>query len=316
MGSTSIEWATHSWNPGVYGCEEVSPACANCYAAKMAHRLVAMGNYPDGITTKRASGVHWSGEVKVHRAYDERLDQWRDEVLTHDLPKRGPARVFTTSMGDLFHKAVPLDFLVKVFAEIERRPWADFLVLTKRPERFAEFSETYRLPNNVWAGTTVENQKYADERVPHLLRIRGAAVRFLSVEPMLGPIDLLYAAFNGADSFGSMAGIDWVIAGGESGSKARPSSPAWFRDLRDQCVRAKVAFFFKQWGQWGLVDRGTKGSIWLGPDGTTVTPALPDPPFGRDLPHEWALMAKIGRAESGRMLDGRTWDELPALVRR
>lgn len=290
MGSTTIEWATHTWNPGIFGCEEVSPACANCYAAKMAHRLVAMGVYPEGITIPRASGVHWSGKVIV-----------ADEVNTNGLPTKG-GRVFVTSMADLFHAEVPHDFIFRVFVEMERRPNVTFMVLTKRIETAAEFGRVYRWPANVWIGTTVEDQKRADERIPYLQAI-DAPVRFLSCEPLLGPIDLLYAAFNGADSLTAMHRIDWVIGGGESGHGARPTHPDWARDLRDQCFNAGVPFMWKQWGdllpacQIGANDRPSARR--------TVSVPSPHNPRKRNTYY------KLGKAHTGRLLDGRTWDEFP-----
>jgi len=308
--TTSIEWTDHTINPGIYGCTEVSPACANCYAAGMAHRLVAMGVYPDGITEKRSSGVHWSGKVSVD--YDQ------IEKAFAKLPKRKNARVFVTSMSDLFHEDVEFAFVHDVFEQMEARPHLTFQVLTKRPERMQAFWQQWQegdykqyvddgvapedvpvleWPTNVWAGCTVEDQKRADERIPHLLRV-PAKVRFLSVEPMVGAVDLdewlkrrehcgdcgailppssedictkcgesgtLITTWGSAQSERKTSGeryddrwhedlqgspISWVICGGESGSKARPSNPAWFRSLRDQCDAAGVAYFFKQWGRW------------------------------------------------------------------
>lgn len=286
--STSIEWTDHTLNPGIYGCTEVSPACANCYAATMAHRLSAMGVYPEGITEKKAAGIGWSGKVIVD--YD------RIGLAFDKLPKRKPARVFVTSMSDLFHEDVPFEFVGRVFEEMAARPHLTFQVLTKRPERMKHFLGPIRptpgcvdcytsravcgrcrgtavlrpnrgrgWPSNVWAGTTVEDQKRADERIPHLLRV-PAPVRFLSCEPLAGAVNLAsYLEDTSDDSAGDvwgmppghadeehqfLRGIQWVIAGGESGPKARPSNPAWFRSLRDQCAEAGVPFFFKQWGRW------------------------------------------------------------------
>ena len=188
---TSIEWATHSWNPGIYGCAEVSPACANCYAAGMAHRLDAMGTSgyhtvpgEQPITTRRASGVHWSGEVRVAQ-----------HPNFGTLPRRRGhtgerLRVFTTSMSDVFHDAVPFEFLDELFDGMVRRgDIADFLVLTKRSARMLAYhrdraERSLLWPRNVWAGVTAENQAFAEERIPDLLRV-PAPRRFVSAEPLL-----------------------------------------------------------------------------------------------------------------------------------
>ena len=273
---TSIDWTDHTLNPGLYGCTEVSPACRNCYAAKMAHRQEHMGNYPVGTTKKSAAGIHWSGRVTVD--YD------RIEKAFAKLPKRKPARVFVTSMSDLFHEDVPFEFVDRVFVEMSRRQHLTFQVLTKRAERMLAYAkhrdQRGRIwPPNVWAGTTVEDQKRADERIPHLLRV-PAKVRFLSCVPLVGPVDLsVYLnpvdECCGGDGMGGCPGLEpchmgrwpldgdpdqpmslhfasihWVITGGESGPGARPSNPEWFRSLRDQCAEAGVPFFFKQWGRW------------------------------------------------------------------
>lgn len=205
MGRTRIEWARHVWNPGLYGCKPVSPACEHCYAAPMAHRLVGMGRYPEGITKRGPDGVGWTGVV-MRSLTIQGLDS---------LPKTdrgGRKRVFVTSMSDVFHPNVPLDHsghswtLMDLFREMRARPHVDFLVLTKRPERAREFAqvasryhvstavyppqtERWTWPANVWIGCTVEDQRRADERIPHLLQI-PARVRFLSCEPLLGPVNL------------------------------------------------------------------------------------------------------------------------------
>jgi protein gp37 len=284
MGLSSIEWTSRTLNPGVYGCELVSPACTHCYAMGMSHRHTAQGLAPEGITRvpTPGRGPVWTGKVVVR--YE------RIAAAFAALPKKPrkdgqPIRVFVTSMADLFHKDVPDDFIDRVFVEMERRPWMTFQVLTKRIERVPTWWETRATyapegmpawPANVWMGTTVEDQRRADERIPHLLRV-PASVRFLSVEPMVGPVDLDPLWCDSCDYAGrsatehvvfeppsqpwctecdrevgspgwlsSVPGIDWVIAGGESGQKARPSDPAWFRALRDQCKAAGVPFFMKQ----------------------------------------------------------------------
>lgn len=342
--TTSIEWTAtrnpdgtvtrgYTCNPGIYGCEEVSPACANCYAAKMAHRQVAMGNYPGGITVKRASGVHWSGEVKVD--YDAIAPAFAK------LPKKKPAKVFLTSMADLFHKDVPFGFIQRVFWAMACRPHLTFLVLTKRPERAAQFTEWLRSRNelwtsrgmvsswpfNVWAGTTVEDQKRADERIPWLLKV-PASVKFLSMEPLLGAVDFHAVDVAVSDSIdpewrdgrrghvivhvlGDADGIDWVIAGGESGPKARPTHPDWFRGIRDQCAEADVPFHFKQWGAFGPWDPKVR------PSSDSDPVVYHDERGGFDYgfleagrPH--SFMARVGKKIAGRLLDGVQHDGVPS----
>lgn len=266
MGETKIEWTDATWNPGIFGCEEVSPACANCYAAPMAHRLVGMGRYPEGVTARRASGVHWSGVVRV-----------ADSIQGLDgLPKRAHKRVFVTSMSDLFHKDVPFRFIADVFDAMNDRQHLTFQVLTKRPERAFEWWQwstalpdpdqdkgiRYCWPRNVWLGATVEDQARADERIPWLLRV-PAPVRLLSMEPLLGPVNLRRVVYDGVCAIDALEGLcgwpsphadcerlHWVITGGESGHRARPSNPQWFRNIRDACLQTDVPFFFKQWGSW------------------------------------------------------------------
>lgn len=325
MGETKIEWTDATWNPGIFGCEEVSPACANCYAAPMAHRLVGMGRYPEGVTVRRASGVHWSGVVRV-----------ADSIQGLDgLPKRAHKRVFVTSMSDLFHKDVPFRFIADVFDAMNDRQHLTFQVLTKRPERAFEWWQwstalpdpdqdkgiRYCWPRNVWLGATVEDQARANERIPALLQI-PARVRFLSCEPLLGPVQLgdalgacrctvesmEGAGWHAANCPATRPRIDWVIAGGESGGGARPSHPDWFRSLRDQCGEAGVPFLFKQWGEF-VSDRDKPyrtplcTAAWVAPDGRwgSVQPQLPGA----------AWVARLGKARAGRELDGRTWDEVP-----
>jgi len=287
MTQSSIEWTDYTLNPGIYGCTEVSRACRNCYAAKMAHRQVAMGNYPTGITTKRASGVHWTGRVEV--------DYSRIGPAFATLPKRKRARVFVTSMGDLFHRHVPEAFIDEVFQAMAVRAHLTFQVLTKRPDRAAWMAgQRSGWPPNVWMGATVENQVAAEQRLPHLLKI-PAPVRFLSMEPLCGLVDVsrwlggcrcVVEALDGAGWHApdcpatEPRPISWVITGGESGPHAEPSHPDWFRSLRDQCVAAGVPFFFKQWGEWGPTGGG---------DG----------------------MAYRGKGYTGRLLDGYEWKQFP-----
>ena len=210
---SSIEWTEATWNP-VTGCTKVSPGCKHCYAERMARRLHAMGqpNYRNGF------------RLTVH-----------DAMLDLPLEWRRPRVVFVNSMSDLFHRDVPAPFVRRVFDVMQRASWHTFQILTKRSDRLLELSADLPWPPNVWMGVSVESAKYA-LRIDHL-RETGAAVKFLSLEPLLGPLDAL-----------DLTGIDWAIVGGESGPKARPMDPLWVTGIRDQCRRAGVAFFFKQWG--------------------------------------------------------------------
>lgn len=250
MSATTIEWATDSLNPGVYGCGLESPACTNCYAMGMAARLERMGRAEYAGLTRDG---RWTGEVRV-APVAEAVERIRRYPRSRSFRRR----IFVTSMADLLHADVSLAWIVEVVVAMAARPDADWLVLTKRADRWPEVAAAVvaRLgcwPGNVWPGVTVEDQKRADERTPHLLRV-PARVRFLSMEPLLGAVDLSeprYRVIGGPidgyfrDAL-SPSGISWVIAGGESGHNARPSHPDWFRALAAQCSAAGVPFFMKQ----------------------------------------------------------------------
>ncbi len=214
MGDKSaIEWTDATWNP-VTGCSKVSPGCKNCYAERLAARLQAMGNprYTNGF------------EVTLHQ-----------DQLTLPLRWKQPKKIFVNSMSDLFHEEVPDDFIIQAFEVMEKADWHLFQILTKRADRLAELAPRLSWPNNVWQGVSVENSDYTC-RIDSLTKV-PAAVRFISVEPLLGPIPSL-----------PLKGISWVIVGGESGPNYRPVQGNWIREIRDQCLIAKVPFFFKQWG--------------------------------------------------------------------
>ncbi|HUV38710.1 MAG TPA: phage Gp37/Gp68 family protein [Planctomycetota bacterium] len=212
-GQSAIEWTEASWNP-VTGCSKVSPGCANCYAERLARRLKAMGqhNYRHGF------------RVTCH-----------EHALDIPLHWRRPQMVFVNSMSDLFHEKVPFAFIAKVFDVMRSGRRHIFQVLTKRSERLAELDAKIDWPDNVWMGVSVENADYTF-RIDQLRRT-GAHVKFLSLEPLLGPLPDL-----------DLDDIDWVIVGGESGPGARPMEKEWVLDLRDQCALGEVPFFFKQWG--------------------------------------------------------------------
>jgi protein gp37 len=226
---SAIEWTDATWNPTT-GCDRVSQGCDHCYALTLAKRLQAMGNpryQRDG--NPRTSGPGFG--LTIHPDKVEEPYRWKK-----------PRRVFVNSMSDLFHASVPTEFIHDVFDVMADLPQHHFQILTKRPRRMltvvsAWYEATRKvLVPNVWLGTSIEDQKWADKRIPLLSEV-PAAVRFLSCEPLLGPIRL-----KRPDAF------DWVIVGGESGWHARPMKEEWVRSLRDQCRGAGVAFFFKQWG--------------------------------------------------------------------
>lgn len=240
MGDKSaIEWTDATWNP-VTGCNKVSPGCKNCYAERLAARLHAMGNprYKNGF------------DLTLH-----------PDQLTLPLRWGQPRQIFVNSMSDLFHEDVPEDFILRAFETMVKADWHVFQILTKRAERLAEIAPKLPWPDNVWQGISIENADYT-WRIEHLVKV-PAAVRFLSVEPLLGPIPTL-----------PLKGISWVIVGGESGPHYRPVETTWVRDIRDQCLKAKVPFFFKQWGGFTpkAGGRTLDGRLWN---------AMPKPPSGR-----------------------------------
>jgi len=305
---SKIEWTDETWNP-VTGCAKVSPGCRNCYAERMSARLEAMGNW------KYRNGFR----LTVHTGALEEPLRWRK-----------PRRVFVCSMSDLFHKDVGVGFLERVFHVMQSCPEHTFQVLTKRPERAAELAGVLPWPENVWVGTSVEDEARRF-RIEQLARI-PARVRFLSCEPLLGPLELREPW---------LSWLSWVIVGGESGPGARPMHPDWPRKLRDDCVDAGVPFFFKQWGRcapwldparftyggaeraphvWVDGDTGANGRCWIYDDDGSWQNYTKDPraafdvePLGDRGPGRIAVMAPVGKKAAGRKLDGRTWDQFPEL---
>jgi protein gp37 len=330
MAETSIEWATHVWNPTT-GCDRVSKGCDNCYALTMAKRLKGMGaaKYQrDGDPATSGPGFG----VTEHR-----------DTLNDPFGWRKPRRVFVNSMSDLFHDAVSEGFIAQVFAAMAATPKHTYLILTKRHARMRSLLRKWApvtgvppwvhtgewpLPN-VWLGVSAEDQHWADIRVPALLET-PAAVRFLSCEPLLGPVDLrnlkarngalidclggdVKSATDGVVYTGTPSVVDWVIVGGESGPGARPMHPDWARSLRDQCVSAGVPYHFKQRGAFTWETAG--GGNWPEPDlyvNDVTGEALPEhavPTTG-----SWKGVWRIGKKRAGRELDGRTWDQFPAVA--
>lgn len=314
---TSIEWTDASWNP-VTGCTQVSPGCDHCYAETFAERW-------------RGTPGHY-----FEQGFDVTL---RPDKLSLPLRWRKPRRIFVNSMSDLFHQDIPDDYIARVFAVMAATPQHTYQLLTKRHGRMrsliggsdgsghrlleattdeetarALYDAPWPLPN-VWLGVSVEDQKTADLRIPVLLAT-PAAVRWLSCEPLLGHVDL--ARFlhwrpigeNLADApmpphmaqAVGLPALHWVVAGGESGSGARPMHPDWARSLRDQCLTAGVPFFLKQWGEWA--PNGQRGIGWISDRERLVGDPLDD--YGHR-----EVIERIGKKSAGRELDGRTWDQYP-----
>jgi protein gp37 len=345
---TAIEWTDATW-PVTVGCDHVSPGCDHCYAAKLTSgRLKHRPEYA-GL----AENGRFNGTV---RTLPDRLD-W-------PLKWRKPRRVFVCSMSDLFHDSVPDEFIARVFAVMALTPRHTFQVLTKRHARMrttlgrhgfwtrvglAALEDHDRWPPNegvsldahalpnVWLGVSVETQQWADIRIPALLDT-PAAVRWISAEPLLGPVNLNslpdgvkldggprgssalteacpscggWGADCGVDDYHFVrrhGGLDWVVAGGESGAGARPAHPDWFRQLRDQCQTAGVPFLFKQWGNWAPT--GAHGVGVPRPRRLFLTPSTVDPVTCCTIP-AGPEVANVGKKTAGRELDGRTWDEYP-----
>lgn len=227
--NSSIEWTQTTWNP-VTGCTKISPGCKHCYAERMAERLLAMR------------------QPRYRNGFEVTL---QDDVVELPLQWKLPRIIFVNSMSDLFHDAVPAEFIHRCFDVMNRASQHTFQILTKRTERLVAMSRELHWPPNIWMGTSIENAQYAWRA--KLLAQVGAAVRFLSVEPLLGPIPRL-----------PLTKIDWVIVGGESGPGARPMNEEWVTQIRDRCQTRKVPFFFKQWGGVRKSDAGREldGRTW------------------------------------------------------
>jgi protein gp37 len=273
--NSQIEWTDHTFNPW-WGCAKVSPACDNCYAELWAKR-VGQQIWGVGAPRRLFNDAHWREPLL-----------WNEEAR---LSGRH-ARVFCASMADVFERRVELDDQrARLWALIERTPWLDWLLLTKRPQNVGSLAPwTDRWPANVWLGSSVENQTLAERRLPLLLK-HPAAVRFLSCEPLLGPLDLReWFRKKGLHP------IDWIIAGGESGPNSRPMHPDWAAGLLHQCQEAEVPFHFKQWGHWAPAELLVQ----------VEKPTLIE--FGGVRP---VKMVRVGKKLAGRILEGTTWDGVP-----
>lgn len=361
--NTKIEWTDATWNP-ITGCKVVSPGCTNCYAMKLAGTRLAHHPSRSGLTIDTKAGPVWNGELRFN-----------SEWLFQPLRWKRPRRIFVCAHGDLFAEGVEDSWLDQIFAVMACSPQHIFQVLTKRPKRMRDYLTTSMLEHrlaaaqgqfdfplespgfwphlplsNVWLGVSVEDQERARERIPLLLDT-PATVRWISAEPLLGPLDLGCLDVDG-DSFvdalhlrnwedeiaqwrdsdedweeqfldwyglsvlpsGPMSSVlDWVVVGGESGSGARPMHPDWARSLRDQCAKAGVPFFFKQWGNWQIASEANghadhnmnrNDAFWIDIDGTQHKPQS----TGLDTPY---AMHRVSKAVAGRLLDGIEHNAMP-----
>lgn len=301
-----------TWNP-IVGCSKVSPGCDNCYAEKFAFRIVNMLEKSKSETyhvyKNAATKSGWTGRTALNTDHIDKPLQWKS-----------PRMVFVCSMGDLFHENVPFTWIDQVFEVIVDCTEHIFIILTKRPERMKEYMD-YRIANGkyynyswVWLGVTAENQEQADKRIPILLKI-PAAKRFVSIEPMLGPVKL--TAIRQFDGKGihiasyqvlepittakdsNRPALDWVICGGESGPKARPMHPEWVRSVRDQCEAAGTPFFFKQWGEWKPFEKGDQCKRLFS--------------WATDTERNMKIVTKVGRKAAGNLLDGKQHHNWPII---
>jgi protein gp37 len=301
MQNSEISWTDHTFNPW-WGCIKVSPGCEHCYAETLAHRYKFNVWGPAKTTARRMmSENYWKQPIKWNAAAQSAGTR---------------ARVFCASMADVYedHPQVR-DARADLFNLIAKTPHLDWLLLTKRPENIERMGPmAWRLvpPENVWFGTSVENQEQADKRIPELLKV-PARVRFLSCEPLLGAVNIWRDLLQG--------GIHWVIAGGESGHSARPMHPDWARTLRDECDASGVAFHFKQWGEYEPYEEDAQPPFWNDQHGHHIDGHaldILDPETG-EMGKGWhedslygpAAFRRVGKHAAGRLLDGRTWDELP-----
>ncbi|HEV7523031.1 MAG TPA: phage Gp37/Gp68 family protein [Candidatus Angelobacter sp.] len=330
--NSSIEWTDATWNP-IRGCTRVSDGCRNCYAERVAIRFSGKGQAYDGLAKITNGHPQWTGKVA-----------FVEKHLNDPLKWKEPRRIFVNSMSDLFHEQLSDECVQKIFKVMCQAKQHVFQVLTKRPKRMLEFLSRWNsmtrdfgplYPNtwpqkHIWLGVSCENQATADERIPLLLQT-PAATRWISAEPLLGPIDLHRGGFTLLEPVKSPSGqpwpgLNWVVAGGESGPGARPMHPDWARSLRDQCKAAGVAFFFKQWGEFADLTNEPDGSelheksthdLIFSADGKTFGAGYRS---GREsngmVETGWkknggAWMGRIGKKAAGRKLDGFEHSEYP-----
>jgi protein gp37 len=274
MQNSKIEWTTHTFNPWV-GCTKISPGCANCYAETIAARYW---------------GVKWGIKAQRHR-FSERY--WEQPFKWNRKAKREGTRprVFCASLADIFDEEVPNSWRDAFFNLIDKCPYLDWLLLTKRANKMADYMKGEPERSNVWLGVSAENQQVFDRRVNILLTQTRAVVRFVSMEPLLECVDISRHVnqdwSEGRGPLMSNQYLDWVIVGGESGPKSRPMDPEWVRMIRDQCINTKTAFLFKQWGE-----------HIIHPDYSPST-------------HKTPFFKAVGKKEAGRLLDGQEWNQYP-----
>jgi len=315
--NSKIEWTDHTFNPWI-GCQAISPACTNCYAAAWAKRYGR-----DFAERKRTSAANWREPLK-----------WEKQHAAFFAEHGRRQRVFCASLADVFDNQVPAEWRADLFELIEKTPHLNWLLLTKRIGNAAGmqpalWTRGYGIPPHVWLGATIANQEEADRDIPKLLAT-PAAVRFLSMEPLLGPVTLRREwlspgpAVNLAQPWAppdySLVRVHWVITGGESGPGARPSHPDWFRSLRDQCQAAGVPYLHKQNGEWLHALQFTDDLLAKTPAFSNKWPnALWDEDAGcwefglsdEDCNGGGVWMCRVGKKAAGRLLDGRTWDGFP-----
>ena len=328
--NTAIEWTDATWNP-VTGCSIVSPGCTNCYAMRLAGTRLKHTPSRAGLTKDTKAGPVWNGQVRFNEG-------WLDQPLRWKRPRR----IFVCAHGDLFAENVPDEWIDRVFAVMALSPQHTFQVLTKRAARMRAYCDNrgggvsrrvsmiakntlirWPLPN-VWLGVSAERQQEADERIPDLLAT-PAAIRFVSAEPLLGPIDFTrivnrdpakFSWLNYWPRLNALTGnyplieetrdphperLHWIIVGGESGPGARPMHPAWARAIRDQCVAAGVPFFFKQWGEWVTEDQSPED---------IVLPGTSRRHWGISQPSAY----NVGKRRAGRLLDGIEHNGFPGIA--
>jgi protein gp37 len=343
MSNSKIEWTEKSWNP-IVGCTKVSKGCDNCYAMRMAwrhqHNPKLQEKY-SGTVKKMANGeVNWTGKINLLESELIRPLQWKK-----------PSMVFVNSMSDLFHESVPFEFIALVYDTMLVADEHTYQVLTKRPDRMLKFIEWYGYNSSleglnveeyhinfssafshVWHGVSVENQETANNRIPLLLKV-PAKIRFLSCEPLISRVSFRwkYVPKNWREEKGSLTqyeildGIHWVIAGGESGTNARPVHPDWIRTIRDQCAETDIPFFFKQWGEYASEEFQEAYCVVCGcteyaacPDGCSwLEDEMEDRCSnceGEPIPEDRPLyFKKVGKKAAGRLLDGVEHSEFPTL---
>jgi protein gp37 len=296
MENSKIEWTDHTFNPW-WGCVKVSPGCKYCYAEALDNRWKG-GNWGPNSPRRMMGEKYWAQPLK-----------WNDEAAKLGIKKK----VFCASMADIFEDNVAIyESRTRLFKLIENTPHLTWQLLTKRPENIIRFLpvkwSATTLPDNVWIGTTCENQQEANVRIPHLLKVQSR-IKFISCEPLLGPI--MFKDVPGFNRIGLDLSEWWVIVGGESGASARPVHPDWIRSIIQQCETAHVPVFFKQWGEYREAIFPAEGvgmshKLWVKPDGTHTT-AVYEP---RNL-YGGALMLRIGKGKSGAIINGKQYKEFP-----